>query len=161
MFQSHIWFWGLLLNKISFNKQMKLKQTISMTITLSWRFLYIFWESGLLCGGQSRDGGVFEMAAAWLTGGDKANSTENFPTSLLASPPLWKRYIKVFWHDRYELKTKVKPKKTILSQTESNLSLFLLSILVPYTYYEQDISFLIQLWDKSYRVNFRWFLLCC
>ena len=67
-----------------------------MTFTLSWRFLYIFWESGLLCGGQSRDGGVFEMAAAWLTGGDKANSTENFPTSLLASPPLWKRYIKVF-----------------------------------------------------------------
>ena len=41
MFQSQIWFWGLLMYKISFNKQTKLKLTISMTITSSLRFLYI------------------------------------------------------------------------------------------------------------------------
>ena len=105
--------------------------------------------SSVVAGGQSRDGGVFEMAAAWLTGGDKANSTENFPTSLLASPPLWKRYIKVFWHDRYELKTKVKPKKKINnSSTESTVSLFLFFFLVP-TYYEQDISCLIDYETKA------------
>ena len=36
--------------KISFNKQTKLKKPISMTITSSLRFLYIFGGSGLLCG---------------------------------------------------------------------------------------------------------------
>ena len=38
MFQLHIWFWGLL--SISL---------ISVTITSSLRFLYIFWGCGLLC----------------------------------------------------------------------------------------------------------------
>ena len=46
-FQSHIWFWGLLLFKMSLNKQTRLRHI--MTITSSLRFLYILEGSGLLC----------------------------------------------------------------------------------------------------------------
>ena len=61
-----------------------------------------------------------------------------------------------------KLKTKVKPRKINNRLTESTWLRFIstLQFLVP-TYYEQDLSFLIRLWDKSYRANFRWFLLCC
>ena len=52
-FQSHIWFWGLLLYKTSFNKQNKNRINHINDNHIRFEVSLHFLESGLLCGGGS------------------------------------------------------------------------------------------------------------